>query len=447
MRQDREQSMAEKAKALDEAKRALGEARDAQAQVQKRYGDRMKAWGAEMGQWKESEQMQQWRRAMEDWQQKVQAWAQDLAHQQMNGEGASPDAVKMAPMPPMPPMPAMPKMPPMPKTPATIKKEIKMRFKNEEPQHGDAESTYENTKEDFGDVFSEDVAVMDASQIDPPMPPMPPMPPEPPEPPEPPAVAEKQDDQAEAVSQRRQMIDLPPGRLLEVANQVGSMVVRGADGPGCTVVATIKSRADTMEEAQAIADKVELIVTTPSDGKVSVVPTKLENSNQHGGPSYTVMLEVIVPRDAKVKVSQAVGDIRLTGLRGSVDALAQVGSIRAADVSGNVALNVNVGSIDFVASKDLSAKVQAKSDLGSIQSDLPLEFSKTRGPAMGSSAIGTVGRGDDNISLLTKTGSIRIRSQSADAGRAERGRRGPRPEPRPDPRPEPKPDPQPEKEF
>jgi DUF4097 and DUF4098 domain-containing protein YvlB len=123
-----------------------------------------------------------------------------------------------------------------------------------------------------------------------------------------------------------------------------------------------------------------------------------------------VVLEITAPREAQLKLVQAVGDIRLTGLRGSVDAFTQVGTIRATDVSGRVALAANVGGIDYVAPADLSAKMQAKANLGAIQSDLPLEITKGRGPAMGSSAVGTIGGGEDKISLHTNTGSIRIRA-------------------------------------
>jgi hypothetical protein len=127
---------------------------------------------------------------------------------------------------------------------------------------------------------------------------------------------------------------------------------------------------------------------------------------------------VVVPRGASMKLSQAVGDIRLTDLRGSIEALTQVGAIRATDVSGQVTLSANVGGIDYVAPTGLSAKIQAKANLGAIQSDLPLEVTKPRGPGMGSSAFGTIGGGEDNISLKTNTGSIRIRS-AGEPGREE----------------------------
>jgi beta-lactamase regulating signal transducer with metallopeptidase domain len=254
------------------------------------------------------------------------------------------------------------------------------------------------------------------------------------EPPVPPAVPAKQDGREEAVSRIEQTVDLPASTLLDVVNEVGSISVRGGDGPGCKVIATVKAKADTMGKAKQIAEQVKLVVT-PSDGRVRVSMTKPEIENKREGPGYQVTLEVTVPRDAQIKVSQAVGDLRLTSLGGSIDASTKVGSIRANDVSGRIVLNADVGSVEFTAPKDFSAKVQAKANMGSIQSDLPLEVVKPRGPATGSSASGTIGGGDGDVSLKTNVGSIRIRSQSAEPRRAERSR--PAPRPKPEPRPEP----------
>jgi hypothetical protein len=199
----------------------------------------------------------------------------------------------------------------------------------------------------------------------------------------------------------------------------------------------VKAKADTMDKAKQIAGQVKLVVT-PADGKVRISTTKPEGENQGKGSGYEVALEVTVPREVQIRVNQAVGSIRLTNLRGSVEASAKVGSLQATDVSGRVALSADVGSIEVVAPKDFSAKVEAKANIGSIQSDLPLDVAKPRGVATGSSASGTIGAGDGELSLKTNVGSIRIRAQGAEPRRAERSR--PEPRPRPQPRPQSAPD-------
>ena len=436
--QERERTLDETRKALDEAKRAFGEARDVQVRVQRQSADRAKAWGAELEQWQQSEQMQQWRREMEKWQRQVQEWAQNLVRKQLSVADASPDAAKPAPMPPMPRMPEMPKMPGLGKS------EIRMRYKSADPASGDVKQMYEDTNANFRDVFGGDVPSVNAPRpempaIEPPLPPVPPMPPIPPEVP---AKAEG----LEEVVHRNGFGRIPGDRVLDVSNHVGSITVRSGDKPEYIIRATIKGRAETQERAREITERLEITNTgAQGDGVERMIVSKPQDLKDR--ESCVVEIEVTAPRNARLKLRQEVGDIRLIGLRGSVEAFARVGAIRAADVAGQVALNVEVGGIDLAVPQDLSAKVQAKAELGGIQSDLPLEFAKTDGLSMGHSASGTIGQGDDNISLSTKMGSIRIRSQASEPDRAERSRREPRPEPRSESRSEPRPEPRPEGEF
>jgi len=194
-------------------------------------------------------------------------------------------------------------------------------------------------------------------------------------------------------------------------------------------------RADTKERIREIAEQQTIMDTGPqADGVERIIVSKPKDLKNR--ESCTVAIEVIAPRNVRIKLHQEVGNIRLIGLRGSIEASDRVGSIRAVDVAGRVALNTDVGGIDFVAPPDLSAKVQAKAALGGIQSDLPLEFAKSGGFSLGHSASGTVGGGEGSISLKTNTGSIQIRSRVAEPVRTERSQPEPRPDPRPRPRPE-----------
>lgn len=402
-RRERERALTEASRALDEVKRAAGETR---ARVQRKYADRMEAWGSEMKQWQQSEQMQQWRREMENWQKQMQEWAHNLVHRQGDAEVPSPDAARPAPAPPMPPMPQMPKMPAPVPSPAPLEKDLDLEM-------------------DMGDL---DIAVqvpeielppIEVPRIEPPVPPVPP---------EIPAEAEG----LEEAVHHGGFGPIPGDRFLEVVNHVGSITVRSGDAPEYVIRATIKGRAETQERAREIAERLAIEDTGPQDDGVErILVSKPEGLRDR--ESCVVTIEVTAPRNARLKLRQEVGDIRLVGLRGSVEAFDRVGSIRATDVAGKVALNVEVGGIDFAAPRDLSAKVKAKAELGGIQSNLPLEFAKTDGLAMGHSASGTIGQGDDNISLNTKMGSIHIRSQASELVGTEGRRREPRPEPRPEP--------------
>ncbi len=405
----RDEVVRERKRALDEAQRTLDEAKrsvgGAQARMQRRqYADQMKAWGSEMNQWQQSEQMQQWRREMEDWQKRMQEWAHSLAHRQGDTEAPSPDAARPAPAPPMPPMPQMPKMPAPVPSPA--------------PFEGDV---------DLGLNIDVQAPEIEAPRVDIPgiEPPVPPMPPE---------LPQDAENLGEVVS-RSSFGPISGDRVLEVENHVGSITVRSADQSGYEVHAVTRVKADTKERIREIAEQLSIIDSGPLASGVERI-TVSKPKDLKDGENVAVAIEVTAPRDARLKLRQEVGDIRLVGLRGSVEASDRVGSIRATDVAGKVALNVEVGGIDFVAPKDLSARIEAKADMGGIQSSLPLESTKTDALSMGHKASGTVGQGDDKISLNTKMGSIHIRSRASELDRPEGSRRGPRPEPRPEPQSE-----------
>jgi hypothetical protein len=244
----------------------------------------------------------------------------------------------------------------------------------------------------------------------------------------PPGIPEKQENQQEVVSRVERRIDFAPGQLLDVKNEMGSILVRGSREPGCRLVVTIKGRAETMEEARRIVDQTELIIKPSQDG-VYVTMTKLEKDNQQDNANRVVTMEIVVPHDARLRLGQAFGDIRLTGLNGSIRAVSNMGSIRTTEVRGRIDLESNMGAIDFIVPRDFSAKVQAKSQMGAIQSDVPLEFEKSDGFSMGSTASGVIGGGEGDVALKTNMGSIRIRSQASDEpGPAGGGRRERRPE-------------------
>jgi hypothetical protein len=426
----REEIRIEKERSLDAARRAEADARKAQFEAQRQHAEKMKAWGEEMRQWEHSEPMVKWRAQMEKWQQQMQEWAHSLAPGERDGEHASPDVAPVPSTPPMPPMPAMPKMP------GDGKEKMKMKLKNADPMYGDADPMYEEAQEDLAEAdedveeeaFAVEVPHVAPPHVNPPHVEIPVI-----EPPAPPHVSE---DQGEIVS-KSSFGDIAGDRILEVENFVGSITVRSGDGSEYEVHAVTRVKADTKERIREIAEQLSIADTgAQPNGVERIIVSKPEGLKDR--ENVTVTIEVVAPREARIKLHQEVGEIRLHGLRGSIEAATRVGSIRAVDVAGRVALDTDVGGIDIAVPKDVSAKIQAKADLGGIQSDLPLEFTKAGGMSMGSSAVGTIGQGDDSISLKAKMGSIRIRSQAPESGRTGGGRPA-RSQPRPDPRPEPQP--------
>ena len=228
------------------------------------------------------------------------------------------------------------------------------------------------------------------------------------------------EDLEEAVAVREFADSLPPERTLEILNEFGSISLHGGDEPVAKITATVKARAETTEEAQAILDQVKIEIGESSQQRLYVTITKPEKTQEQEQANVQVEFEVVVPRSARVKLSQSFGDIRLTDLDGSVKAASNMGSIRAAGISGQIALAANFGNIDFIAPPDLSAKVQANAQFGSIKSTLPIEVTKPGEFSMGSQASGVLGAGEGNIALTTNMGSIRIGAQNAESVQASR---------------------------
>ncbi len=389
-------------RAVNEAARAQQEAAKARAETQHKaqqqdWAKQMKVWAE---QWQQSEQMQKWQEDMAKWGEQMELWGQEMARRQTGSAGDS----EASEMPAMPAMPVMPAMPPAPAPPSDATVHATPHpVPMPHPGGGGAPDT----------VLPEvHIPHVEVPHIE-----IPAM-----EPPVPPVVPEHVDNLEEAVHYVG-FGPLPGDRFLEVVNQVGSITVRTGDAPEYVIRGTVTGKAETKERAQEIAERLVITDTgLQADGRERIIVSKPEGLRH--GESCNVRLEVTAPREARLKLYQAVGGIHLAGLRGSIEALAEVGSIRATDVSGRVALTVNVGGIDYTAPADLSAKMHAKADLGGIQTDLPLQVTKPHGFAMGSSAVGTIGQGKDNISLSTNTGSIRIRSLR-EPGPAKPGGAGP----------------------
>ncbi|OHB66675.1 MAG: hypothetical protein A2Y77_11235 [Planctomycetes bacterium RBG_13_62_9] len=87
-----------------------------------------------------------------------------------------------------------------------------------------------------------------------------------------------------------------------------------------------------------------------------------------------------------------------------------MGDVRAAYASDapaalSVAIGTNVGAIEFAGPKDISAKLTAKANVGSIDSDRPLTVSGS----LGQSIRASLGTAEGQVHLSTNVGSIKIR--------------------------------------
>jgi DUF4097 and DUF4098 domain-containing protein YvlB len=84
-----------------------------------------------------------------------------------------------------------------------------------------------------------------------------------------------------------------------------------------------------------------------------------------------------------------------------------VGRVETKSLANDVTAYSVLGDVMVELSSEGNAKVQAKSDLGGIESDWQLA-QKSSGN-LGQSAHGVIGSGQYNLQLTTSTGNIRLR--------------------------------------
>lgn len=407
--QEQARAMAEVKKAQQEVERARQDVVRAATERHRAEAEHQKEWSIDQQtrQWTQSEQMKQWQvdvekwqtgEEMKRWQQEMQKWGEEMGRRVAPGGEAPADgaAISPTPMRAMPPMPPMPAMPPMEGVPGHVPAVPAMPHVSAQP-HPVPQA---NVNVDIPHVQAP-VKVAPALPVAPTVPATPKMP--------------------EHVVPCGEFVvkSFPAEGTLQVENNVGSLAVTGAEGDNCTVVATARIKGGDREEAERIARRIQVQVT-PVAGRVRVRTQFLDDWDQEQRDRIAIDLKVTVPGGAEVQVAQKVGNVNLSSLSGKVAATADVGAIQAWDLQGDVSLRTNVGNIKFATFRDLSAKIQAQANVGSISSNLPLEITgaammQAGGAqnALGSHATGTLGQGKNKIDLAANVGSIQIRWEEA----------------------------------
>ena len=236
---------------------------------------------------------------------------------------------------------------------------------------------------------------------------------------------------------------LSPGSAFEAQTHNGSITIKGADVTECSMTATIVARASTDEEAQELAEQVN-VTLAPSGNRLV---TKIDRPTQLVNKSVSVSLDIVVPNktdlglvshNGAIEISDIIGRIEATSHNGKVtgDKITGTaafethnGAIICDEISGNIKLtshnggikafyidtapavcDISIvtynGSIELKTPSNLSAKIDVSTHNGSINTDLPITVS---GKISKSKLTGTIGAGEGQLHLETHNGSIRIR--------------------------------------
>lgn len=185
--------------------------------------------------------------------------------------------------------------------------------------------------------------------------------------------------------------------FVTVTNVVGE--VRVQPGEGNIVVVDATKYASTRDELANID-----VAARRTPGGVTV--ETIYRRERAGGVRYTI----VVPRDASVRITNAVGTIKVGPVEGSVVARTATGTVdvRLGRVAARlVDLETATGTVTLHIAGDSSAKISATTALGSISSDFP-SISTNRSNLVGANAAGRIGDGTATVRLSVKTGSISI---------------------------------------
>ena len=254
---------------------------------------------------------------------------------------------------------------------------------------------------------------------------------------------------------------LSPGGSFEAQTHNGSITIAGVDVTECSLTATIIARADTEEHAQKLAEAVE-VKLEPFGSKLIA---KIEKPAMVPGKYVSVSLDITVPNRIDADLTTHNGALKIENLTGRLDGTTHNGQVTAEKLSGTVELrthngrivceqvsgdtylhthngsitceevsgdirlkthngsaraaysqgappvcNVSIithnGGVNFTAPPNFSAKVEASTHNGSIDTDLPITVI---GEVTKRKLTGTIGTGEGNLHLETHNGSIKIR--------------------------------------
>jgi hypothetical protein len=131
-------------------------------------------------------------------------------------------------------------------------------------------------------------------------------------------------------------MDIPVANVasIEVTNGSGTVYVRGADVDQVTIRARINvDKRYAKRDPYKAMSMVEALKRTPpirTDGDRIIIEQPRKNTQRR---HVSIDYEILVPRDAQVKVHSDSGDVRVSGVSGPVDATSETGVVTLAHIA------------------------------------------------------------------------------------------------------------------
>jgi hypothetical protein len=160
-------------------------------------------------------------------------------------------------------------------------------------------------------------------------------------------------------------LSLPSGQSFRIENKFGEVRIHGESSREVKISATIRTQADSREQAQSFADKVQIEVQQTAQGVEVRTQYPEETRNWFGrkNASYSVDYDIAVPSDAPLLVKNSFGNVNASGVRSKSEFDNSHGSLNVRD-TGSARLTNSFGSIDLSGA---SGDVSVTDNNGSVQ--------------------------------------------------------------------------------
>jgi DUF4097 and DUF4098 domain-containing protein YvlB len=221
-------------------------------------------------------------------------------------------------------------------------------------------------------------------------------------------------------------LTIPAGQAESFTAQThnGNIEIKGSRIADCNLTATITVKADTEENAKKIAEQVKINLV-PEANNINVRIEKPDTSN---GVQIGVGLDAILPAGMNLSLATHNGNIAITDMSGNAELSTHNGNVEYKGIPANLKISTHNGSvkvnciqqsekpcemsaethngnIDFTASANFSAAIDASTHNGLTHTSLPITVIEKTNEKLS----GTIGSGRDKLQLKTHNGSINIR--------------------------------------
>jgi DUF4097 and DUF4098 domain-containing protein YvlB len=170
-------------------------------------------------------------------------------------------------------------------------------------------------------------------------------------------------------------VPLASGQSFQIENKFGEVRIHGESTREVKISATIRVQANSHEEAETYAQKVQIEVQQAGDGvHVRTIYPEDEKRWFHLGKntSYSVNYDVAMPSDAPLFIRNSFGSVTTNNIRGRSDIENSHGSLMVHDI-GPARLNNSFGSIELTGASgdtfinDNNGSVEASDVKGALE--------------------------------------------------------------------------------